>query len=333
MRGLKKTTRLLPTRSSHHLLLMLMSIVQSVCQYRFISCLRLHGPLHENLRIHWLRLRLEVRSIAKSRITFHTFLLKTQCRMSKNRQIIDSENQGWLTMISRIHHVVNHFRQAILGLPTPSYPEVKSPLARFNIPHTYLWSSGLLPKPADWEENIGKGPSKNSSKITSQVILIYPILDIAGYISSKTNTPNIQVEEKLEQFLQSAENPLLVLLDVTQLNDPEQFLDSLKEASLRYGIYLILPKEFRIIGNLPDLPTIFVINDTPAGKPCSITTNPLQQWHFIAKLTSACVIEHIISRVSVLLTSGSVPAINLAIEHKKPVLSIPLLREYETPTL
>lgn len=95
------------------------------------------------------------------------------------------------------------------------------------------------------------------------------------------------MEEKLDQFLQSAENPLLVLLDVTQLNDPVQFLNNLKEASLRYGIYLILPKEFRIIENLPDLPTIFVMKDTPAGKSCSITTNPLQKLAFYSR-TDIC---------------------------------------------
>jgi hypothetical protein len=49
---------------------------------------------------------------------------------------------------TRVHKIVDHFRCAMLGLPT--VPHSGGQLLRhFNIPHTYLWSSALIQKPID----------------------------------------------------------------------------------------------------------------------------------------------------------------------------------------
>ncbi|KAJ5088721.1 hypothetical protein N7456_012337 [Penicillium angulare] len=208
---------------------------------------------------------------------------------------IDSHIQNYLSYIlvedsiqHEIHRVVDHFRQAVLGLPTSLCVEEKGLLAQFSIPHTYLWASGLLDRPEDWEGHI----------------------DIAGFVRA-TNSLPFTPSEKLRKFLSQAVEPVLVQLDASQLKDPEQFVESLKEASLKYGIYIILPRAFGDVGNLPGLPTIFVLDSEPTGK--ARADMKLLEW--------------LSSRASVLLTSGSVSSINHGIEHCKPMICVPLLQD------
>ncbi|KAJ5727844.1 hypothetical protein N7493_005664 [Penicillium malachiteum] len=198
---------------------------------------------------------------------------------------IDYQIQNYLSYIlvedsiqNEVHLVIDYFRQAILGLTTPRCVEEKGLLAQFGIPHTYLWSSRLLARPGDWEDQI----------------------DIAGYVPVKSSQPN-SPSEKLQIFVHQAVDPILILADPTQLKDPERFVESLKEASLKYGVFVILPEGFRELDNLPDLPTIFILDSKPT--------------------------EWLISRVAVLLTSGSAPSINLGIRYAKPMICVPLLQD------
>jgi hypothetical protein len=71
--------------------------------------------------------------------------------------------------------------------------------------------------------------------------------------------------EDLSRFLESAKNPALVLLDVAQLSNPDGFLQNLKEASLKDGIYFLLSSKFRKVRSIPDIPTIFVLDSVPIG--------------------------------------------------------------------
>ena len=86
--------------------------------------------------------------------------------------------------------------------------------------------------------------------------------DIAGYVPVKSSQPDMP-SEKLQIFVHQAVDPILIMVDTTQLKNPEQFVESLKEASLKYGVYIILPEGFRELDNLPDLPTIFILDSTP----------------------------------------------------------------------
>ncbi|KAJ5717184.1 hypothetical protein N7488_002830 [Penicillium malachiteum] len=198
---------------------------------------------------------------------------------------IDYQIQNYLSYIlvedsiqNEVDLVIDHFRQAVLGLPTSLRVERKGVLAQFGIPHTYLWSSRLFAKPGDWEDQI----------------------DIAGYVPVKSSQPDLP-SEKLQIFVHQAVDPILIVVDPTQLKNPEQFVESLKEASLKYGVYVILPEGFRELDNLPDLPTIFILDSTPT--------------------------EWLISRAAVLLTSGSASSINLGIRYGKPMICLPLLQD------
>ncbi|KAJ5654408.1 hypothetical protein N7490_001411 [Penicillium lividum] len=107
-------------------------------------------------------------------------------------------------------------------------------LRDLKIPHTYLWSAGLLPKPEDWDETI-ESPS--------------------------SYTPS----EELKVFLESAIEPVLVLLDITQLNDPARLIQYIVEASEKFGIYFLLPIGLGKNIQIPTSPKIFVLDSVPNG--------------------------------------------------------------------
>ncbi|CAI7581398.1 unnamed protein product [Penicillium crustosum] len=198
---------------------------------------------------------------------------------------IDYQLQNYLSHLlvgesvwHEVYSVVDHFRQAILGLEQLSLSAGAGILREFKIPHTYLWSSGFLPKPEDWDDTI----------------------DISGYPTIKSPPPYIP-SKALENFLQSAIEPVFVALDITQLNQPELFIQYVVEASQKHGVYLLLPSGFREAIDISEVPKIFLLENDPNVK------------------------EWLIPRVSMLLTSGDIPTVKQGVQNGKPMLSLPLL--------
>ncbi|KAJ5492020.1 UDP-glucuronosyl/UDP-glucosyltransferase [Penicillium expansum] len=158
-------------------------------------------------------------------------------------------------------------------------------LRESKIPHTYLWSSELLPKPEDWDDTI----------------------DISGYPTIGSPSP-FTPSKALENFLDSAIDPVFVALDITQLNNPKLFAQYLIEASQKYGVYLVLPSGFREILNKSEMPKkIFLLENDPNGK------------------------EWLMGKISILLTSGDIPTVKEGVQNGKPMISLPLLCEPENP--
>ncbi|KUM66843.1 hypothetical protein ACN42_g280 [Penicillium freii] len=162
---------------------------------------------------------------------------------------IDYQLQNYLSHLlvgesvwHEVYSVVDHFRQAVLGLEQLSLSNGAGILREFKIPHTYLWSSGFLPKPEDWDDTI----------------------DISGYPTIPSPSPYIP-SKALENFLQSAIEPVFVAVDMTQLNNPELFVQYLVEASKRHGVYLILPSGFRDAIDISKAPKIFLLEDDLNG--------------------------------------------------------------------
>ncbi|KAK4865792.1 hypothetical protein LT330_009225 [Penicillium expansum] len=152
-------------------------------------------------------------------------------------------------------------------------------LRESKIPHTYLWSSELLPKPEDWDDTI----------------------DISGYPTIGSPSP-FTPSKALENFLDSAIDPVFVALDITQLNNPKLFAQYLVEASRKYGVYLVLPSGFREILNKSEMPKkIFLLENDPNGK------------------------EWLMGKISILLTSGDIPTVKEGVQNGKPMISLPLL--------
>lgn len=71
--------------------------------------------------------------------------------------------------------------------------------------------------------------------------------------------------EDLSLFLESAEHPVLFLLDIAQLINPDRFLQNLKEASLQYGICFLLESKFQKVRSVLDIRTMFVLDSVPLG--------------------------------------------------------------------
>lgn len=56
---------------------------------------------------------------------------------------------------TRIYYVVDHFRRTVLGLSQIPLEHGEGLLRLFDVPHTYLVSSALIPRPEDWSTQIG----------------------------------------------------------------------------------------------------------------------------------------------------------------------------------
>ncbi|KAJ5639533.1 uncharacterized protein N7484_007395 [Penicillium longicatenatum] len=161
-------------------------------------------------------------------------------------ECVDREMQNYLSFLfieeslwNEVSHVVDHFRQGILGLP--SLPAGRGVLLRqLDISHTYLWSSSFLQKPADWSDAI----------------------DISGYINLESRSTYIPSDELL-RFLDATPVPIFVSLDITLLGNSERFVRYLKEASTKYGLAFLLPSSFHPVSGLSDSPNIFVLQNVP----------------------------------------------------------------------
>ncbi|KAJ5969658.1 hypothetical protein N7501_005906 [Penicillium viridicatum] len=198
---------------------------------------------------------------------------------------IDYQLQNYLSHLlvgesvwHEVYSVVDHFRQAVLGLEQLSLSNGAGILREFKIPHTYLWSSGFLPKPEDWDDTI----------------------DISGYPTIKSPSPYIP-SKALENFLQSGIEPVFVAVDITQLNNPELFVQYVVKASQKHGVYLLMPSGFREAIDISEAPKIFILEDDLNVK------------------------EWLIPRVSILLTSGDIPTVKQGVKNGKPIISLPLL--------
>jgi hypothetical protein len=57
--------------------------------------------------------------------------------------------------------IINNFRKKTLGLPKLSTTVAPTVLKTLEVPHTYIWSEALIPKPKDWGNHIGKTVEAN----------------------------------------------------------------------------------------------------------------------------------------------------------------------------
>ncbi|OQD88336.1 hypothetical protein PENANT_c004G05317 [Penicillium antarcticum] len=139
------------------------------------------------------------------------------------------------------YHVVDHFRRAILGLPGLPLNGGGGVLRNLNVPHTYLWTSALVPAPNDWERTI----------------------NIGGYIPTTTQALPYNPPNELTQFLESTPAPIFVSLDISLLQSPERFVRCVKEASEKYGLAFLLPSTFHSVSGISEDSKLFVLHDVP----------------------------------------------------------------------
>ncbi|RDW72068.1 putative sterol glucosyltransferase [Coleophoma crateriformis] len=136
--------------------------------------------------------------------------------------------------------LVNTFRVKTLGLEPVSTLWAPGQLYRLKVPYTYLWSPGLVPKPADW------GPE----------------IEIAGFVfldlASTFEPPN-----DLQKFLDAGEAPVYIGFGSIVVDDPDRFTSMIFEAVKIAGVRALVSKGWGGLGddNVPD--NIFMLENTP----------------------------------------------------------------------
>ena len=112
--------------------------------------------------------------------------------------------------------VINSFRQHTLNLEAIPLTDGSTLLETLKIPHTYCWSSALIPKPPDWPGHI----------------------DVTGFIFRQP--PQYSPPVELEAFLGAGKPPVYIGFGSIVVEDPETLTATLLEAVKLSGARAII---------------------------------------------------------------------------------------------
>ena len=136
---------------------------------------------------------------------------------------------------------MNRFRVETLGLESVSTLWAPGQLFRLRVPYTYLWSPGLIPKPADW------GPE----------------IDLAGFVFLDLAS-SFKPPQSLLDFLQAGDPPVYIGFGSIVVDDPDKFTSLIFKAVAKAGVRALVSKGWGGLGekgNSPD--NIFMLENTP----------------------------------------------------------------------
>lgn len=142
--------------------------------------------------------------------------------------------------------LVNRFRVKTLGLSPVSTLWAPGQLTRMRVPMTYLWSPGLVPKPADW------GPE----------------IDIAGYVFldlAKSYKPS----DDLVKFLKRSEEDTRPIIyigfgSISGIKDPHAFCELIFKATVQAGVRAVVSRGWGGMGDGMDIPdSVFMVDNVP----------------------------------------------------------------------
>lgn len=138
--------------------------------------------------------------------------------------------------------LVNDLRVDTLGLDPVSTLWAPGALYRMNVPFAYLWSPSLVPKPADWGDEID--------------ICGFVFLDLASSF-----TP----PDSLTEFLDAGEAPIYIGFGSIVVDDANKFTNMIFEAVKLAGVRALVSKGWGGLGgDSLDVPeNIFLLDNTP----------------------------------------------------------------------
>lgn len=137
--------------------------------------------------------------------------------------------------------MVNRFRVKTLGLEPVSTLWAPGQLFRLKVPYTYMWSPGLIPKPADW------GPE----------------IDIAGFVFLDLASC-FKPPETLAKFLEAGEPPVYIGFGSIVVDDPDKFTSLIFEAVAKAGVRALVSKGWGGLGDEGHTPdNIYMLDNTP----------------------------------------------------------------------
>ena len=114
-------------------------------------------------------------------------------------------------------------------------------LFRLRVPYTYLWSPGLIPKPADW------GPE----------------IDVTGFVFLDLAS-TFKPPAPLMDFLDSGEPPVYIGFGSIVVDDPDKFTALIFEAVTMTGVRALVSKGWGGLGDEGNTPeNIFMLENTP----------------------------------------------------------------------
>lgn len=109
------------------------------------------------------------------------------------------------------------------------------------MPYTYLWSPGLIPKPADW------GPE----------------IDIAGFVFLDLAS-SFQPPKTLVEFLDAGEPPVYIGFGSIVVDDPDKFTALIFKAVEKSGVRALVSKGWGGLGDERNTPeNIYMLENTP----------------------------------------------------------------------
>ncbi|KAI4149884.1 MAG: hypothetical protein LQ340_004386 [Diploschistes diacapsis] len=137
--------------------------------------------------------------------------------------------------------LINRFRVKTLALEPISTLWAPGQLFRLRVPHTYLWSPDLVPKPSDW------GPEIN---VTGFVFL---------ELASSFTPP-----DDLAKFLDNGPPPVYIGFGSIVVDDPEKFTSLIFEAVEKAGVRALVSKGWGGLGDEGNTPeNVYMLGNTP----------------------------------------------------------------------
>ncbi|KAH7038290.1 uncharacterized protein B0I36DRAFT_315946, partial [Microdochium trichocladiopsis] len=136
--------------------------------------------------------------------------------------------------------LVNDFRVKTLKLDPVSTLWAPGATYRLHVPFTYLWSPGLVPKPADW------GPE----------------VDVSGFVFLDLAS-TFEPPDDLVEFLDAGEEPIYIGFGSIVVDDADRFTEMIFEAVKLAGVRALVSKGWGGLGqdNVPE--NVFMLDNCP----------------------------------------------------------------------
>ncbi|KAM0286889.1 hypothetical protein ACHAO9_008014 [Fusarium lateritium] len=144
----------------------------------------------------------------------------------------------WMTW-QGLGDIINAWRHTIDLEPIP-FSEGPCLTETLGVPFTYCWSPALVPKPADWPENI----------------------DVCGFFFREA--PSYKPEDALHQFLSSGPPPVYIGFGSIVIDDPEKLTATILEAVHATGTRAIVSRGWsKLGGDSAGDDKVFFLGDCP----------------------------------------------------------------------
>jgi UDP:flavonoid glycosyltransferase YjiC (YdhE family) len=206
------------------------AIVANPPSYGHIHCAEaLHIPLHMIFTMPW-----------SATCAFpHPF---ARIESSAQHPVENFFSYGLIDLLvwAGIGDLVNEFRSETLGLPPVTLTDGAALLEDHEVPFTYLWPAGLVPKPPDWG----------------------PHIDLANFIEYE-QAHTYRPPQALLDFLAAGEAPIYVGFGSVVAEDPAALTRTIFTALDRAGARGIVSQGWARLGDEAPPPNVYVIGDTP----------------------------------------------------------------------